>query len=329
MMLFVYLALPFVSGRYVYGYVVASSIRGQGYEPATAKHSVSLLGLEGLKSRKTGQHIRGLGAAASSLTANDAPPLQISSREIQHGEGTVLDVPSKRSEATAGPRYSDAEQASRRQAESYLPASKPSLILVGAKDKLWDNIGLITGIIATLAFCIVLGILYLVFTRRKQDCSQGDACRDVSSTGQPPHRSIKSVASIQSHEFFVPGTPNPTWQLPLYHAVRHKEQQQPSGTSPMWMPHNVVSPIDSLDGSAHLSNYHPSPIESLQSPIQQPPASYHWQSPVELPATATAAHDQTRLPTYGEASAGGRQWARFSWTQDAEAAYRPSERPKN
>ncbi|KAG5952748.1 hypothetical protein E4U53_000018 [Claviceps sorghi] len=270
MLLPVHLALLFVPGRYVYGYVVASSIRSQGYEPAMAKHSVSLLGLERLSLRKTGQHIRGRDAAASSLTAGDAPTLKISSRETKHEKVAVLDVP------TVGPRYSDAEQvglprvavagaersvkmlqdqmkASKRQAESYLPTSNPSVILLGAKDKLWDNIGLVTGIIATLAFCVVLGILFLVFSRRKQDCSQDEA-REVSSTGQPPHRSIKSVASIQSHELFVPGTRNPTWQLPLCHAVRHKEQQRPLGANSIWMPHNVVSPIDSLDGSTRLSN---------------------------------------------------------------------------
>ncbi|KAG5983432.1 hypothetical protein E4U55_008202 [Claviceps digitariae] len=329
MLFSVYLTLLLVSGQHVYGNVVASSPRNQQQEPATAKGSVSLLGLEELSVRKTRRHIRSIGALASSLRAGHAQRLRISSRDTRHEQVAVLDVSLQRNnEATAGPHYPHAEEESKRQVDSYSPTSKHSVILVGEKDKLWNNIGLATGIIATLASCIVLGILFLWLSRRKQECRKGKVCQNFPVTGQSP------VASIQRHELFVPGTPNPAWQPPPYHAFRHIEQQQPSGTTSVWMPHNVVSPIDSSDGSTPLSNWYVAQhsgkhSSSLDFPIQQPPASYHWQPPVELPATASLqAYHQTQLPSYGEASAGRIQYARFSWTENAEASYRPSERLK-
>ncbi|KAG6016170.1 hypothetical protein E4U43_004100 [Claviceps pusilla] len=308
MLFSVYLAMLFVSGRHVHSYVVAS---GQQYEPARVKKWIWRFGLERLSLRKTRRYIRGIGAVATSLTACDAPRLRFSSRDTHHEQ-----MPNYNSE-------------SKRQAESYLPTVGPSVILVGEKDKLWNNAGLVTGIIATLASCIVLGVLFLRLSRRKRVSNQGEACQDVSAVGQSPHRCTQSVASIQSNELFVPGIPNPAWPLPSYCAASRKEQLQPRVTNSMWMPHSVVSPVDSLDGSTRLSNYHPSPIESLDFPIQQPPASYHWQAPVELPATGSPAHDHTQLPPYSEVGAEERQRMRFSWTADSETSYRPSEKLKS
>ncbi|KAG6010818.1 hypothetical protein E4U21_004206 [Claviceps maximensis] len=282
MLFSIYLALLFVPGRHVYGYVVASSIRTQGHEPATNKDSVSSLTLERLGSRKTREHIRVIGAEATSLTAGDTPRLRTTSRETHHEhheQAAVPDISLRRNEITAGPRYPHAEQVglprvsinaagrllnmpqdhtqkSKRQAESYLPTSRPSVILLEDKDKLWNSIALVAGIIATLASCIVLGILFLQLYRRKQDCSDDKACQEVPATEQSPVPCTRFGDSMQSHELFVPGTPNPAWQLPMYHAYRHKEQQQRVDTSPTWVPHNVVSPIDSLDGSTTLGNWY-------------------------------------------------------------------------
>lgn len=80
--------------------------------------------------------------------------------------------------------------------------------------------------------------------------------------------------------------------------------------------------------TACCSQSQPSPIESQEaSPVQRPPASYHRQAPVELPAMPGP--EQTPLPSYREAMPMDGQSPRFSWTQDAEACYRPSEWHKN
>ena len=110
MLFSVYLTLLFVSARHVYGYVVASSIRNERYEPATATDSMPSLDLERLSLRKTRQHIRGIGAVAASLIGGDAPRLRISSRGSHDQRVTVLDVSLRRNHAIARPRYSDAEQ---------------------------------------------------------------------------------------------------------------------------------------------------------------------------------------------------------------------------
>ncbi|KAG6204783.1 hypothetical protein E4U35_003128 [Claviceps purpurea] len=330
MLFAVFVPLLSVSARHVDGHVVAPSIRGQGYDPTTAKDSVLSSSLEHeLHLRRTRQqHMRRVGATASPYTAGDAPRLRISPRDTEDEPVAVVNI-SLRSldEGVAGSRAIDPEQPLTPQAVSYLPTPSASVILAAEKDKLWNTITLVTGICATLVSCIALGVLFMWICRRKHHHRpRKDSHRHVSTTKKSLHRHTKSGASTQTHELIVPERPSPTWQLASYRAMSHKEQQAWS-SSPTWTRHHhhhIVSPIDSQDGSTPLRNFHPSPIESNDIIIQQPPASYHWQAPAELPATTRSADEHTSLPTYREASV-----VRFSWAQGAEASYRPSERLKN
>ncbi|KAG6172310.1 hypothetical protein E4U51_007530 [Claviceps purpurea] len=330
MLFAVFVPLLSVSARHVDGHVVAPSIRGQGYDPMTVKDSVLPSSLEHeLHLRRTRQqHMRRVGATASPYTAGDAPRLRISPRDTEDEPVAVVNI-SLRSldEGVAGSRAIDPEQPLTPQAVSYLPTPSASVILAAEKDKLWNTITLVTGICATLVSCIALGVLFMWICRRKHHHRpRKDSHRHASTTKKSLHRHTKSGASTQTHELIVPERPSPTWQLASYRAMSHKEQQAWS-SSPTWTrhhPHHIVSPIDSQDGSTPLRNFHPSPIESNDIIIQQPPASYHWQAPAELPATTRSADEHTSLPTYREASV-----VRFSWAQGAEASYRPSERLKN
>ncbi|KAG6141640.1 hypothetical protein E4U28_002963 [Claviceps purpurea] len=330
MLFAVFVPLLSVSARHVDGHVVAPSIRGQGYDPTTVKDSVLSSSLEHeLHLRRTRQqHMRRVGATASPYTAGDAARLRISPRDTEDEPVAVVNI-SLRSldEGVAGSRAIDPEQPLTPQAVSYLPTPSASVILAAEKDKLWNTITLVTGICATLVSCIALGVLFMWICRRKHHRRpRKDSHRHVSTTKKSLHRHTKSGASTQTHELIVPERPSPTWQLASYRAMSHKEQQAWS-SSPTWTRHHhhhIVSPIDSQDGSTPLRNFHPSPIESNDIIIQQPPASYHWQAPAELPATTRSADEHTSLPTYREASV-----VRFSWAQGAEASYRPSERLKN
>ncbi|KAG6287564.1 hypothetical protein E4U46_004016 [Claviceps purpurea] len=330
MLFAVFVPLLSVSARHVDGHVVAPSIRGQGYDPTTVKDSVLSSSLEHeLRLRRTRQqHMRRVGATASPYTAGDAPRLRISPRDTEDEPVAVVNI-SLRSldEGVAGSRAIDPEQPLTPQAVSYLPTPSASVILAAEKDKLWNTITLVTGICATLVSCIALGVLFMWICRRKHHRRpRKDSHRHASTTKKSLHRHTKSGASTQTHELIVPERPSPTWQLASYRAMSHKEQQAWS-SSPTWTRHHhhhIVSPIDSQDGSTPLRNFHPSPIESNDIIIQQPPASYHWQAPAELPATTRSADEHTSLPTYREASV-----VRFSWAQGAEASYRPSERLKN
>ncbi|KAG6253781.1 hypothetical protein E4U24_008009 [Claviceps purpurea] len=330
MLFAVFVPLLSVSARHVDGHVVAPSIRGQGYDPTTVKDSVLSSSLEHkLHLRRTRQqHMRRVGATASPYTAGDAPRLRISPRDTEDEPVAVVNI-SLRSldEGVAGSRAIDPEQPLTPQAVSYLPTPSASVILAAEKDKLWNTITLVIGICATLVSCIALGVLFMWICRRKHHHRpRKDSHRHVSTTKKSLHRHTKSGASTQTHELIVPERPSPTWQLASYRAMSHKEQQAWS-SSPTWTRHHhhhIVSPIDSQDGSTPLRNFHPSPIESNDIIIQQPPASYHWQAPAELPATTRSADEHTSLPTYREASV-----VRFSWAQGAEASYRPSERLKN
>ncbi|KAG6052527.1 hypothetical protein E4U17_005701 [Claviceps sp. LM77 group G4] len=360
MLFAVFVPLLSVSARHVDGHVVAPSIRGQEYDPATVKDSVlsSSLEHELHLQRTRQQHMRGVGATTSPYTAGDVPGLRISPRDTEDEPVTVVNI-SLRSldEGVAGSRAIDPEQPLTPQAVSYLPTPSASVILAAEKDKLWNTITLVTGICATLVSCIALGVLFMWICRRNHHRrSRKDCHRHVSTTKKSLHRHTKSGASTQTHELAVPERPSPTWQLASYRAMSHKEQQAWS-KSPTWTRprhhhhHHIVSPIDSQDGSTPLRNLyvarvhpgngnpslpfqsatvanlplsHPSPIESNDIIIQQPPASYHWQAPAELPATTRSADEHTSLPTYKEASV-----VRFSWAQGAEASYRPSERLKN
>ncbi|KAG6068777.1 hypothetical protein E4U32_007642 [Claviceps aff. humidiphila group G2b] len=359
MLFAVFVPLLSVSARHVDGHVVAPSIRGQEYDPATVKDSVSTSGLEQeLRLRRTRQqHMRGVGATASPYTAGDAPRLRISPRDTEDEPVTVVDI-SLRSldEGVAGSRAIDPEQPLTPQAVTYLPTPSASAMLAAEKDKLWNTITLVTGICATIVSCIVLGVLFMWICRRKHHRRPRKDCHrhvSMSTTKKSLHRHTKSGASTQTHELAVPERPSPTWQLASYRAMSQKEQQAWS-RSPTWTRHHhhhIVSPIDSQDGSTPLRNLyvarmhpgngnpslpfqsataanlplsHPSPIESNDIVVQQPPASYHWQAPAELPATTRSADNPTFLPTYREASV-----VRFSWAQGAEASYRPSARLKN
>ncbi|CCE26566.1 uncharacterized protein CPUR_00034 [Claviceps purpurea 20.1] len=330
MLFAVFVPLLSVSARHVDGHVVAPSIRGQGYDTTTVKDSVLSSSLEHeLHLRRTRQqHMRRVGATASPYTAGDAPRLRISPRDTEDEPVAVVNI-SLRSldEGVAGSRAIDPEQPLTPQAVSYLPTPSASVILAAEKDKLWNTITLVTGICATLVSCIALGVLFMWICRRKHHRRpRKDSHRHASTTKKSLHRHTKSGASTQTHELIVPERPSPTWQLASYRAMSHKEQQAWS-SSPTWTRHHhhhIVSPIDSQDGSTPLRNFHPSPIESNDIIIQQPPASYHWQAPAELPATTRSADEHTSLPTYREASV-----VRFSWAQGAEASYRPSERLKN
>ncbi|KAG5953373.1 hypothetical protein E4U57_005479, partial [Claviceps arundinis] len=114
MLFAVFVPLLSVSARHVDGHVVAPSIRGQEYDPATVKDSVSSSGLEQeLRLRRTRQqHMRGVGATASPYTAGDAPTrLRISPRDTEDEPVTDVNI-SLRSldEGVAGSRAIDPEQ---------------------------------------------------------------------------------------------------------------------------------------------------------------------------------------------------------------------------
>lgn len=318
-----YLTMLFVSGHVHGGYIAGMGIQHEQHETERLTESPSTDPVGSLPG-KTRRQLGGNGAAASSLAA-DASSVK-ASRKVRRDDDVLFDRLYLRTNENAAEIRSDEpeQRGPKSQDASYLPTPAASVVLIAAdKDRLWSNIGLVTGVIAALASCIVLICGFsLWLCSRKSNCRQGRFCQKTSATEQQ-----HCTQSSPIHELFVPGGASyPPWQPPPYHTFRHEDQS--SGTNSTWMNHNVVSPIESQGGAAPLHNHQPSPIESQEaSPVQRPPASYHRQAPVELPATPGP--EQTPLPSYREVMPMDGQSPRFSWTQDAEACYRPSEWHKN